>query len=112
MEDPEVALEVHAREELGINPAQTGNPTAAAISSFIAFSIGALIPLMPWFFSEGTGAVIASAVLGLVAAATIGGVLARFTERSMFRTAVRQVGWAVAACGVTWIIGTWLGGVV
>ncbi|WP_083908564.1 VIT1/CCC1 transporter family protein [Ilumatobacter coccineus] len=112
MEDPEVALEVHAREELGVDPDETGNPTAAAISSFIAFAVGALIPLFPWFFAEGNGAVIASALLGLVAATGVGIALATFTERSKVRTAARQVGWAVAACTATWLIGTWLGEVV
>lgn len=112
MEDPEVALEVHAREELGVDPQETGNPVAAAVSSFIAFAIGALIPLAPWFFAEGTGAIIASAILGLVAATIVGVVLATFTERSKIRTAARQVGWATAACTVTYLIGTWLGEVV
>lgn len=109
MVDPEVALEVHAREELGVNPGETGNPVAAALSSFVAFAIGALIPLMPWFFAEGNGAIVASAILGLVAAALVGAVLARFTERSALRTALRQVTWAVVACSVTFGIGTWLG---
>ena len=53
MDDPEVALEVHAREELGVDPDETGNAVGAAVSSFIAFSIGAIIPLLPWFFDEG-----------------------------------------------------------
>jgi VIT1/CCC1 family predicted Fe2+/Mn2+ transporter len=110
--DPEIALDVHAREELGVDPDETGNPAAAAISSFFAFAIGAMIPLFPWFFSEGNAAVIASSILGLIAATTVGAVLARFTERSMLRTAGRQVGWAVAACAVTWVIGSWLGAVV
>ncbi len=108
-ENPDVALDVHAREELGVDPDETGNPVGASLSSFIAFAFGALIPLFPWFFSEGNGAVIASAVLGLVAAATVGAVLARFTERSMIRTASRQMSWAVVACVVTWVIGSWLG---
>lgn len=112
MTDPDVALEVHAREELGIDPDDTGDPVRAAVSSFVAFTLGALIPLLPWFFSEGTGAVVASAILGLVAAGTVGAVLARFTERSMVRTASRQIGWATAACAVTWLIGSWLGSVV
>ena len=103
---------MHAREELGVNPDETGNPTGAALSSFIAFALGAILPLLPWFFAEGNGAVVASALLGLVAAATVGVVLARFTERSMARTAARQVSWATAACVVTWVIGSWLGGVV
>jgi VIT1/CCC1 family predicted Fe2+/Mn2+ transporter len=111
-QDPEIALDVHAREELGVDPDETGNPAAAALSSFFAFAIGAMIPLFPWFFSEGNAAVIASSILGLIAAATVGVVLARFTERSMLRTAGRQVGWAVVACSVTWVIGSWLGAVV
>ncbi|MFT4656702.1 MAG: VIT1/CCC1 family predicted Fe2+/Mn2+ transporter [Ilumatobacter sp.] len=112
MVDPEVALEVHAREELGVNPSDTGNPVAAALSSFVAFAIGAIIPLFPWFFVEGNAAIITSAILGLVAAAAVGVTLARFTERSAFRTAARQVSWAVGACTVTWLIGSWLGAVI
>ncbi len=110
--DPDVALEVHAREELGVDPDDIGTPVGAALSSFIAFTIGALIPLLPWFAADGNGAVVASAVLGLVAAGSVGGVLAVFTERSIVRTAARQIGWAVAACAVTWLIGSWLGTVV
>ena len=48
MRDPDLALRTHAREELGVDPSATGNPWAAAISSFIAFCVGALIPLLPW----------------------------------------------------------------
>jgi VIT1/CCC1 family predicted Fe2+/Mn2+ transporter len=72
MADPEVALEVHAREELGVNPDEIGNPVAAALSSFAAFTVGALIPLLPWFFGGGDAAVVASAVLGLLAAMIVG----------------------------------------
>ena len=112
MVDPEVALEVHAREELGVDPSDTGNPVAAALSSFVAFAVGAMVPLIPWFFMEGTAAIIVSAVVGLFAAAAVGFVLASFTERSYFRTALRQVTWAVVACSATFAIGSWLGGVV
>ncbi len=109
MDDPEVALEVHAREELGIDPESVGRPVAAAVSSFIAFAVGAFLPLIPWLISEGTTARNGSIVVGLVAAAAVGALLAWFTERSMVRTIVRQVGWAVGACGLTWAIGSWLG---
>src|SRR5687768_17120569 len=50
MKDPETALEAHAREELGINPDELGQPLSAAVSSLVMFSGGALIPLVPWFF--------------------------------------------------------------
>ena len=109
MADPEIALEVHAREELGVGPEGVGNPVRAALASFVAFAIGALIPLVPWFLGEGDAAIVWSAVLGLIAAATVGAVIARFTERSLIRTVARQVGWAAAACTATWLIGSWLG---
>ena len=107
--DPEVALEVHAREELGIDPQNVGNPVAAASSSFVAFSFGAAVPLVPWLVGSGTTATVLSVVLGLLAAAVVGVVLAVFTERSKIRTAARQVGLAAAACGLTFVIGSLLG---
>ncbi len=109
MEDPEVALEVHAREELGVDPAQVGDPIAAAASSFAAFSIGAVLPLVPWFLGEGDGAVVASVAIGLVAAAAVGAGLAHFTERSTWRTMARQVLIAGLACAVTYAIGSAVG---
>ncbi len=112
MADPKVALEVHAREELGIDPSETGDPAQAALASFLAFAVGAVIPLMPWFFTEGNSGVILSSLLGLLAVAAVGATLAYFTERSTFRTILRQVSWAVGACAVTWLIGSWLGAVV
>ena len=112
MEDPEVALEVHAREELGVDPDSVGDPVGAASSSFVAFCIGAVLPLLPWFFAEGDSAIIASVVIGLVAAAAVGATLAHFTERSKIRTAVRQVVIAVAAGAITWLIGSLLGATV
>ncbi|HEX3946332.1 MAG TPA: VIT1/CCC1 transporter family protein, partial [Acidimicrobiales bacterium] len=47
MRDPEVALETHAREELGIDPGALGSPWRAAASSFATFALGALLPLLP-----------------------------------------------------------------
>ncbi len=112
MEDPDVALEVHAREELGVDPSEIGKPVWASISSFVAFAVGALLPLLPWFFGEGDAAIVASAIIGGVAAIVVGLVLASFTERSYVRTAGRQLSWAVAACSATWLIGNWLGAAV
>lgn len=112
MEDPEVALEVHAREELGVNPDSVGDPVGAASSSFVAFGVGAVLPLLPWFFSNGNSAIIASVIIGLVAAAAVGATLAHFTERSKARTAIRQMFIAAVACSVTWLIGSLLGATV
>jgi VIT1/CCC1 family predicted Fe2+/Mn2+ transporter len=109
MRDPELALETHAREELGINPASLGSPVQAAVSSFLAFGVGAIVPLVPWFFGRGTAAVIASVVLGVVAAVAVGAGLSRFTRRSAFRSALRQLVIVSAAAGLTYGVGRALG---
>jgi VIT1/CCC1 family predicted Fe2+/Mn2+ transporter len=110
MRDPELALETHAREELGINPAETGNPLQAAASSFVAFAVGAIIPLLPWLFTSGTTATLWSVVLGAVAAVTVGAALAVFTGRSWLWSAGRQLLISGVAAGITYAIGHALGG--
>ena len=109
MADPEVALDVHAREELGVNPTQLGNPMVASASSFGSFALGAFVPLIPWLGGGGNNAVWASVILGLSVAALVGAVLARLTERSVVRTVARQLLVVGGACGATYLIGTALG---
>ena len=68
MRDPQVALETHAREELGLDPKEgLGSPFAAAGSSFVTFALGAFVPLLPFLVSSGTPAVVASAILSGIA---------------------------------------------
>jgi len=109
MRDPETALQAHAREELGIDPGALGSPVAAALSSFVAFAAGALLPLLPWFFAAGNAAIVASVVLAAVGATTVGAVLAGFTGRSYVRSAVRQLLIAGVAAGVTYLVGSAVG---
>jgi VIT1/CCC1 family predicted Fe2+/Mn2+ transporter len=109
MRDPEVALETHAREELGIRVGQLGSPWQAAISSFLTFAVGAVIPLLPWFFGRGGSAVLASVLLALVAATAVGIALSRFTGRSAVRSALRQVFITGVASGVTFLVGKAIG---
>ncbi len=109
MRDPEVALEVHAREELGIDPSRTGSPIGAAASSFISFAIGAVIPLIPWFFATGWGAVAVSVILGAVAAVAIGAAIGYFSERSIVRAALRQLLITAGAAAVTFGVGRLVG---
>lgn len=109
MRDPELALQTHAREELGINPDELGSPWMAAASSFVAFAVGALVPLLPWFFVAGGGAVLASVIGGAVGALAIGAVLARFTGRSLVRSAFRQFLIAAVAATVTYAVGSAVG---
>jgi VIT1/CCC1 family predicted Fe2+/Mn2+ transporter len=108
MSSPERALETHSREELGVNPQQTGEPKKAAASSFVSFSVGAVIPLLPWFFISGVGAIIASIVLGTVSALAIGWGLGVATGRSPLKGALRQLGIAAVAAAVTYGVGSLL----
>src|SRR5436305_4889541 len=77
MSDPDRALEAHAVEELGISPTAIGSPLTAAVSSFIAFSLGAFVPLAPWFVIGHGGAIAASLVLATVAAVVVGFAIAQ-----------------------------------
>ncbi|HEV7886095.1 MAG TPA: VIT1/CCC1 transporter family protein [Acidimicrobiales bacterium] len=107
--DPALALETHAREELGIDPSELGSPVGAAAASFVTFSVGALLPLIPWFFGGGTGAIWASVVLGLVGSLAIGIALSAFTGRSWVRTSTRQLLVGALAAGVPYLIGNAVG---
>ncbi|MDZ7677171.1 MAG: VIT1/CCC1 transporter family protein [Acidimicrobiales bacterium] len=109
MRDPDVALEVHAREELGIDPDELGSPLGAAGSSFAAFAVGAALPLIPWLFTAGTGAFVGSVVLGLVGALVLGAIVGFFSGRSPVYTAVRQALVASGAAAVTYGIGSAIG---
>jgi VIT1/CCC1 family predicted Fe2+/Mn2+ transporter len=109
MADPERGLEAHAREELGFDPGELGSPIGASLGSFAAFSVGAIVPLVPWFLAEGNGAVVASLVLSVLAAAAIGTALAYFTGRGVLFSAARQVAIAAVAAAVTFGIGNLVG---
>jgi VIT1/CCC1 family predicted Fe2+/Mn2+ transporter len=109
MADPELALETHAREELGINPKHLGSPVQAAVSSFFSFALGAFIPLVPWLITSGTAAIVASIILTAVASLAVGVVLATFTQRSRVRSALRQLLITAVAAGVTYGIGRAIG---
>lgn len=109
MANPDLALETHAREELGINPGSLGSPVGAAVASFGAFAVGALLPLLPWFFASGASAIIASVVIGALVALAVGWALAGFTGRSRVFSAVRQLMIAVIAAGATTLIGRAVG---
>jgi VIT1/CCC1 family predicted Fe2+/Mn2+ transporter len=109
MQDPDLALETHAREELGITPQNLGSPWQAAAASFVTFAVGAFIPLAPWLFTSGTPAVVWSVVLAAVASLVVGIVLARYTERPVVVSALRQLAVTTVAAGVTFGVGKAIG---
>lgn len=109
MRRPDLALEAHAREELGIDPDELGSPVAAATSSFGSFAIGAFIPIIPWFFGTGVAAGVVSLALALIAAVALGVAVARLSAHPALPAALRQAGLLALACAVTWLLGRAVG---
>jgi vacuolar iron transporter family protein len=105
---PDKALAVHAFEELGVNPADLPSPLVAAGASLISFAIGAIIPLLPYALGGDS----LPLALGLAALAAIGGggVVARLTDRPVWRGALRQLVLGAVAAGFTYLIGLAVGG--
>jgi VIT1/CCC1 family predicted Fe2+/Mn2+ transporter len=114
MADTDQALAVHAREELGVDPDKLGSPIQAAVASFFAFVLGAIVPLLPWLAGKGaTGPrVVASVVLAAAGAVAIGWVLARFTGRPPWRVASRQLFFAAASAAIAYGVGVLVGATV
>ncbi|MFJ9341062.1 VIT1/CCC1 transporter family protein [Streptomyces sp. NPDC101733] len=108
--DPEQALEIHAREELGIDPDDLPSPLVAAVSSFGSFALGALLPLLPYLL--GATSLVPAVLVALVGLFACGAVVARITARSWLYSGLRQLVLGGAAAGVTYILGTWIGGAV
>jgi VIT1/CCC1 family predicted Fe2+/Mn2+ transporter/rubrerythrin len=110
MENPDIALDTLVREELGLDPRELGSPWGAAFWSFLAFAIGALIPVLPFLFgSADTPVVIISALLSAAALFGVGVGVSLFTGRSALYSGARQVGLGAAAAAVTFIIGRIIG---
>jgi VIT1/CCC1 family predicted Fe2+/Mn2+ transporter len=103
--NPDIALDTHARLELGVDP----EARRAAISSFLSFSVGAILPLFPWFLIAGSGAVIASVIIGAIAALALGAAIGVMSGRNVLETALRQLAVAAVAAAVTYGVGSLLG---
>jgi len=108
--DPEQALEIHAREELGIDPGDLPSPTVAAASSFGSFALGALLPVLPYLL--GATALWPAVLLALLGLFACGAVVARVTARSWWYSGLRQLALGGAAAGVTYALGSLFGAAV
>ena len=106
--DPDTALRVHTREELGVDPFELPSPLFAGISSLVAFSAGALIPLLPYL----AGLSVLGAALGVAAVALLTGgiVVGRLTGRPAVRSGLRQLVLGGVAVAVTFTVGSLIGG--
>jgi VIT1/CCC1 family predicted Fe2+/Mn2+ transporter len=110
MADPEQALQALAREELGINADDLASPWGAAISSFVSFAAGAILPLLPFLVGySGQRGLFIAAGLSAVGLFAVGMAISLFTGRSAWRNGARMVLIGSGAALVTWLIGRGLG---
>jgi vacuolar iron transporter family protein len=107
--DPETALDTLVREELGLDPDELGSPLRAAFGSFLAFAVGAIIPVLPYLFGGGTSALLVSLGISLVALFAVGAGVSLLTGRSMLFSGARQLVIGLVAALVTYAIGSVIG---
>jgi vacuolar iron transporter family protein len=105
--DPDQALEIHSREELGVSAGDLPSPYVAAGSSFVSFSIGAVLPLLPFVF--GASALWPAAILAGLGLMVAGTVVARITGRPWWYGGLRQLVLGAVAAGVTFAVGAAIG---
>lgn len=109
MRDPQKALDTLVREELGLDPNELGSPTKAALASFVAFSIGAVVVVIPYLFSSGTTALIIAIALASGALLAVGGAVGYLSQRGVVFSALRQFAWGAGAAAVTYVVGSLIG---
>jgi VIT1/CCC1 family predicted Fe2+/Mn2+ transporter len=105
--DVDNAVEVHAREEFGVDPGDLASPMLAAVSSFVSFALGALLPLLPLLI--GVDSVWPIVVLSLVGLFACGALVTNLTTRSWWYGGIRQLALGGAAAGLTYLIGEAVG---
>nr|BFF00912.1 VIT1/CCC1 transporter family protein [Streptoalloteichus tenebrarius] len=105
--DPELAVRVHVTQELGVDPDEQPSPWTAAVSSFLCFAVGALVPLAP--FLLGLTSLVAGLLVGAVGLFLTGALVARWTTRPWWRNGLRQLGFGALAAGATFLVGSLVG---
>ena len=110
MANKDTALDTLAREELGVNPEELGGSAwEAAVTSFLLFALGALLPVSPFIFFGGMTAVIVSVAFATVGLFVIGAATSLFTGRTVLFSGMRMVVFGLCAAIVTYTIGHLLG---
>jgi VIT1/CCC1 family predicted Fe2+/Mn2+ transporter len=105
--DRETALRLHVVAELGLSPADKPSPRTAAVSSFLTFATGALIPLLPYLV--GVPLLWVALLFGGLGLLAAGALSARFTPRPWWYAGLRQLFFGGAAAGITYLIGSAIG---
>jgi VIT1/CCC1 family predicted Fe2+/Mn2+ transporter len=107
--DPEKALDTLVREELGLDPNELGSPWGAASGSFIAFAIGAIVPVVPYLILVGQAAFVVSLIVSLIALFAVGAGVSLLTGRGAIYSGFRQVALGGGAAAVTYAVGRAIG---
>ena len=108
-QDSHFALDTLVREELGLDPRELGSPQGAAVSSFLSFAIGALLPVLPFLFGAGPGLVALSLVISGLALFGVGATISVFTGRSFLFSGGRQLLIGAFAAAITFGLGKLIG---
>ena len=109
MADPDVALDTMARESLGLDPNSLGSPFGAAASSFAAFSLGAVIPIVPYLIDFGSMTLTLSALVSALAILLVGALVAAGSGRNLVWGGTRMLLAGGIAAAVTFVIGSLIG---
>jgi VIT1/CCC1 family predicted Fe2+/Mn2+ transporter len=112
LKNPESAIDTLVREELGLDPGDLGSPMGAAVSSFAMFSVGALVPILPFLATHGTPAVAVAAALAFAVLSGVGALVGFLSGTSLWKSAARMAGLAALAAGVTYGVGRIFGATV
>lgn len=107
--NPDVALATLAREELGVTEEESGSAWVAAITSFLTFSVGAILPVLPWLLFSGTAGIAGSAVASGLGLFLVGAVITLYTGRGAWFSGLRMLGFGLAASAITFGIGKLIG---
>lgn len=106
-ENPELAVRVHITQELGVDPDDQPSPWTAAISSFLCFAVGGILPLVP--FLLGSSSLAVGMAVGAVGLFLLGALTARFTTRTWWGAGLRQLAFGAIAAGATYVVGALIG---
>jgi vacuolar iron transporter family protein len=110
MTDKELAHQTLVKEELGINAEELkGSAIEAALYSFFLFSVGAIIPVIPFIFTNGLNAIIISVCMSATGLFLIGSAITLFTGKNVWYSGFRQVVFGLAAAAITFGIGKIIG---
>ncbi|MGE3288900.1 MAG: VIT1/CCC1 transporter family protein [Pseudonocardia sp.] len=104
---PDLAVRVHITQELGLDPDDQPSPWTAAVSSFLCFAVGGLLPLLP--FLLGSASLAMGLTVGAVGLFVLGAVTSRFTTRPWWFAGLRQLSFGAIAAAATYVVGALIG---